>query len=46
MVKMTCFRFNPDKPEQAQAWEYLHCFEDFGVKSAEHLCRIKTVILW
>ena len=34
MVKMTCFRFNLDKPEQAQAWEYLHRFEDFGVKSA------------
>ena len=33
MVKMTCFRFNLDNPEHAQAWGYLHDFDRNMVKS-------------
>lgn len=33
-VKITCFRFNTEIPEQAKAWEYLHSFDKDKLKSA------------
>lgn len=33
-VKITCFRFNTEIPEQAKAWEYLHSFDRDKLKSA------------
>ena len=33
-VKITCFRFNTEIPEQAKAWEYLHSFDRNKLKSA------------
>ncbi len=32
-VKITCFRFNTEIPEQAKAWEYLHSFDRDRIKS-------------